>query len=490
MATRRAAVRRPLRFTAAVFAAALPLSLVAGGVGQAAPPLTVAEAQVQLTALQARQDLAVEAFDQGRLQLVAASRQAAAAQQTVARKAAAVYAVRVQASLFARNAYIGAATDPITGMLAGGDTTVLLDRMGNLGAVARLRSARTTALRAGEVQLQALQGIASAKVAVAQDRQRQLDAAKTRVEGLITAQEKVLSRLQADERRKLQAKLAAERAAAIAAAAQAQRDAAAAARAIQVAALAPPAASRGNARADALAAPQPVAPAAPIQPAAPQPAPPQQAAPQPAPIQQAAPPAPPQQAAPQPALVQPAAPQPAPIQQAAPPAPPQPAAPQPAPVQQAAPQPAPPQQPAPQQPAPQPPAPQPAPPQPAPPSHRGSSQVASTVLAAAYSQRGKPYSYGAAGPDAYDCSGLVLWAFAQAGVSLPHSAADQYGYGTHIAPADLQPGDIVFFDEGGGIGHNGIYVGNGNMIDANHSGGWVDVRSMAYYPGLIGGTRI
>jgi len=469
MATRRAAVRRPLRFTAAVFAAALPLSLVAGGVGQAAPPLTVAEAQVQLTALQARQDLAVEAFDQGRLQLVAASRQAAAAQQTVARKAAAVYAVRVQASLFARNAYIGAATDPITGMLAGGDTTVLLDRMGNLGAVARLRSARTTALRAGEVQLQALQGIASAKVAVAQDRQRQLDAAKTRVEGLITAQEKVLSRLQADERRKLEAKLAAERAAAIAAAAQAQRDAAAAARAIQVAALAPPAASRGNARADALAAPQPAATAAPIQQAAPQPAPvqpaaPQPAPPQPAPVQQAAPPAPPQQAAPQPA----------PPQQAAPPAPPQ----------QAAPQPAPPQQPAPQ------PAPRPAPPQPAPPSHRGSSQVASTVLAAAYSQRGKPYSYGAAGPDAYDCSGLVLWAFAQAGVSLPHSAADQYGYGTHIAPADLQPGDIVFFDEGGGIGHNGIYVGNGNMIDANHSGGWVDVRSMAYYPGLIGGTRI
>jgi len=487
MATRRAAVRRPLRFTAAVFAAALPLSLVAGGVGQAAPPLTVAEAQVQLTALQARQDLAVEAFDQGRLQLVAASRQAAAAQQTVARKAAAVYAVRVQASLFARNAYIGAATDPITGMLAGGDTTVLLDRMGNLGAVARLRSARTTALRAGEVQLQALQGIASAKVAVAQDRQRQLDAAKTRVEGLITAQEKVLSRLQADERRKLEAKLAAERAAAIAAAARAQRDAAAAARAIQVAALAPPAASRGNPRADALAAPQPVAPAAPIQPAAPQPAPVQPAAPQPAPVQPAAPqPAPVQQAAPQPAPVQQAAPQPAPVQQAAPPAPPQQAAPQPAPVQQAAP---PVQQAAPPAP-PQQPAPQPAPPQPAPPSHRGSSQVASTVLAAAYSQRGKPYSYGAAGPDAYDCSGLVLWAFAQAGVSLPHSAADQYGYGTHITPADLQPGDIVFFDEGGGIGHNGIYVGNGNMIDANHSGGWVDVRSMAYYPGLIGGTRI
>ncbi|HEV7209629.1 MAG TPA: NlpC/P60 family protein [Mycobacteriales bacterium] len=397
MATRRAAARS-VRLVAAVFAVALPLSLVASGVGEASPPLTVAEAQVQLTALQARQDVAVEAFNEGRLQLVAAQRQAAAAQLTVARKAAAVNAVRVQASLFARNAYIGTATDPITGMLAGGDATVLLDRMGNLGAVARLRSARTTALQAGEVQLQALQQVATAKVALAQDRQRQLTAAKSQVDALITAQQQVLNRLQVEARRKLEAQLAAQRAAAQAAAAQAQRDAAAAARAIRIAVAAPPAATRGVARVDAA------------------PAPAQAAAPQQGPA-------------------------PAPAQQA-------------------------------------------------PPSHAASSNVAGTVLAAAYSQRGKPYSYGAAGPDAYDCSGLVMWAFSQAGISLPHSAGAQYGYGTHIAPADLQPGDIVFFDEGGGIGHDGIYVGNGNMIDANHSGGWVDVRSMAWYPGLVGGTRL
>lgn len=106
----------------------------------------------------------------------------------------------------------------------------------------------------------------------------------------------------------------------------------------------------------------------------------------------------------------------------------------------------------------------------------------------AETQRGKPYVWGAAGPNAYDCSGLVMAAFAQAGISLPHSAADQYGYGTHVPVSQLQPGDIVFYNEGGVIGHDGIYVGGGKMIDANHTGGWVDIRGL--YSGLIGGTRI
>jgi cell wall-associated NlpC family hydrolase len=119
-----------------------------------------------------------------------------------------------------------------------------------------------------------------------------------------------------------------------------------------------------------------------------------------------------------------------------------------------------------------------------------SSDVAATVLAAAYSRRGKPYAYGGAGPNAFDCSGLVMWAFAHAGISLPHSAAGQYGFGTHVSRSQLEPGDIVFFNEGGGIGHDGIYVGGGMFIDANHSGGWVDVRSMAYYSGFVGGTRL
>ena len=63
-----------------------------------------------------------------------------------------------------------------------------------------------------------------------------------------------------------------------------------------------------------------------------------------------------------------------------------------------------------------------------------------------------------------------MWAFAKAGISLPHSAAGQYGYGTHVSYSQLQPGDLVFFDEGGGIGHVGIYAGNGTMVDAPHTG--------------------
>jgi cell wall-associated NlpC family hydrolase len=119
------------------------------------------------------------------------------------------------------------------------------------------------------------------------------------------------------------------------------------------------------------------------------------------------------------------------------------------------------------------------------PSAGGAARIA---LEAAYSQMGKPYAYGAAGPSSYDCSGLVMWAYAHAGISLPHSAAGQYGYGTHVSESQLEPGDLVFYDEGSGIGHVGIYVGGGEMIDANHTGGWVGVRPL--YSGLVGGTRL
>jgi cell wall-associated NlpC family hydrolase len=119
------------------------------------------------------------------------------------------------------------------------------------------------------------------------------------------------------------------------------------------------------------------------------------------------------------------------------------------------------------------------------PSASGAARIA---LQAAYSQMGKPYQYGAAGPDSYDCSGLMMWSYAHAGISLPHSAAEQYGYGTHVSESQFEPGDLVFYDEGGSIGHVGMYVGNGEMIDANHTGGWVGVRPL--YSGLVGGTRL
>jgi cell wall-associated NlpC family hydrolase len=116
------------------------------------------------------------------------------------------------------------------------------------------------------------------------------------------------------------------------------------------------------------------------------------------------------------------------------------------------------------------------------------SGIVRIALQTAYAQIGKPYAWGGSGPDAFDCSGLTMFAFGAAGVSLPHSAAAQYGYGTHVAIADLQPGDLVFFAYGGYIGHVGIYVGDGDMIDAPHTGATVGVHPL--YSGLIGGTRL
>jgi cell wall-associated NlpC family hydrolase len=104
------------------------------------------------------------------------------------------------------------------------------------------------------------------------------------------------------------------------------------------------------------------------------------------------------------------------------------------------------------------------------------------------SQIGKPYVWAGAGPDSYDCSGLTMWAFAHVGISLPHSAAGQYGYGTHVPVSQLQPGDLVFFADGGYIGHVGIYYGNGEMVDAPHSGSTVGIHAL--YGGLVGGTRL
>ena len=110
-----------------------------------------------------------------------------------------------------------------------------------------------------------------------------------------------------------------------------------------------------------------------------------------------------------------------------------------------------------------------------------------TVLYWAHRALGKPYVYGAAGPDAFDCSGLVMWAFAHAGVSLPHSAQAQYDDTTRVPVSDLQPGDLVFYFRP--VDHVGIYIGNGNMIVAPHSGTNVQVQNI-YYDGLIGGGRV
>jgi cell wall-associated NlpC family hydrolase len=101
---------------------------------------------------------------------------------------------------------------------------------------------------------------------------------------------------------------------------------------------------------------------------------------------------------------------------------------------------------------------------------------AQAAVDAALSQVGKPYQWGAAGPDSYDCSGLTMWSWAHGGVSLPHSSASQYGATARVDRADLAPGDLLFY--GSPIHHVGLYIGNGQMVEAPYSGASVRVVSM------------
>jgi cell wall-associated NlpC family hydrolase len=105
---------------------------------------------------------------------------------------------------------------------------------------------------------------------------------------------------------------------------------------------------------------------------------------------------------------------------------------------------------------------------------------ARTALNYAFAQKGRPYCYGGDGPDCFDCSGLMMRAWGAAGVGLPHNAAAQYNAIRHVAYADLQPGDLVFFN---GLGHNGMYIGGGQMIHAPRTGKNVEIVdiSSGYY---------
>ncbi len=98
----------------------------------------------------------------------------------------------------------------------------------------------------------------------------------------------------------------------------------------------------------------------------------------------------------------------------------------------------------------------------------------------ALAQVGDAYVWGAAGPNAFDCSGLTMMAYAQAGVSLPHSSRAQYGSGARVAKGDLQPGDLVFYYSP--ISHVGIYLGNGLIVHAANPGAGVKVSDVDEMP--------
>ncbi len=103
------------------------------------------------------------------------------------------------------------------------------------------------------------------------------------------------------------------------------------------------------------------------------------------------------------------------------------------------------------------------------------SGAAGAAVSFAYAQLGKPYVYGAEGPNGYDCSGLTKAAWAKAGVTLPHNAAQQWNAIAHITRSSLQPGDLVFYRS---LGHVAIYVGSGNVIHAPTTGDVVRVASV------------
>jgi cell wall-associated NlpC family hydrolase len=102
---------------------------------------------------------------------------------------------------------------------------------------------------------------------------------------------------------------------------------------------------------------------------------------------------------------------------------------------------------------------------------------AQAAVDAALSQLGKPYQWGASGPDSFDCSGLTMWAWAHAGISMPHNSGAQYSATVRVPRPDLAPGDLLFY--GNPIHHVTMYIGNGQMVEAPYTGSHVRVTSVS-----------
>jgi cell wall-associated NlpC family hydrolase len=124
----------------------------------------------------------------------------------------------------------------------------------------------------------------------------------------------------------------------------------------------------------------------------------------------------------------------------------------------------------------------PPPPPPAPPT------LAERAVKLARAQLGVPYVWGGSSPAGFDCSGLVSWVYGRLGISLPHNAAALYDVGRPVPLSEMRPGDLVFFS---GLGHVGLYVGNGRMIHAPQSGRNVEIEALdarSYPP--VGARRV
>lgn len=108
------------------------------------------------------------------------------------------------------------------------------------------------------------------------------------------------------------------------------------------------------------------------------------------------------------------------------------------------------------------------------------SRAAQIAVATALAQRGKPFAWGASGPDRFDCSGLAQYAYRAAGIALPHSSRAQSTLGRPVSRTQLQPGDLLFFFHP--VQHVSIYIGNGQMVYAPDYGDVVKVRNVSVLP--------
>jgi cell wall-associated NlpC family hydrolase len=322
----------------------LLLTLVAFGLvpvtdAVADPHVTVAAARAELARLDAQVDAAVEAYNEARIDLAKAQRNAATVQARVARAEAETRALRRAMGGFAAAAYESGGLDSLVTLLTSSNPTTFLDQATALDQIARDQAGQMRALRAASRRLKTQQDAAKQAVEATRVVERRLAAARREVEAKMARQQQLLDIVESRAAR----------------AARLAREAAEAARRAR--------ASRAATRSAA-------------------------------------------------------------------------------------------------------------------PSYSGpASGRAKIAVAEAYRQLGKPYRWGAAGPNAFDCSGLTMWVWGKAGVSLPHSSRAQYGQGRHVSRGELQPGDLVFF--GSPIHHVGIYVGGGQYIAAPHTGDVVGFRSLS-----------
>lgn len=105
--------------------------------------------------------------------------------------------------------------------------------------------------------------------------------------------------------------------------------------------------------------------------------------------------------------------------------------------------------------------------------------LAQKIVNTALQQQGKPYQYGAAGPNSFDCSGLTTYAYKQNGVTIPRTSYQQAATGAHTDTSHLQPGDIVLYS---GNGHAALYIGNGKIVHAPQEGQNVQTAPLNIMP--------